>query len=831
MQFIILRRNVLFLCLISSFFVISGTIEPLILNQKPVEICFGAASYNLQIEHFFSEPVLIDKVTFDSDIVFEEREFCYLTGLKEGKLIGSKEIKNAFFYLDLRQLFSKIILNLSHNSKGLCLHFELRGYERLGSLAISGVVFDKDRYRRLYQRQFEDQFDSNKHALAIKKILNLLKNEGYFNATVVTSLKYDRKNKLVNVNLKIQHGASFKISQVDVILQSGSENQDNLDYEQLLLHSNISKLLRKRLVSRKYGIKFLVTELTKLKKYLAQKGYPLAQINFNFFKNQITEKIKINFKIVLGQKQRYEFIGNYFFNDHDLFNYIMLAGSSILRLPISLLVSDLVDFYKKNGFEKVHIRGEKDADCYKFFIHEGKRSTFKKSKKKTNLLATMTNSQIKFLDDSAPQLLGKTVLRGNAKMSFNHLFKFLSYQAAEVVDHQSLQAILFRIQKLDSFDSIRVYPANVSDYDLQKPLILHLDVDHNFEFRTRLGFQKVSKNFAFQSGGTYKVGMSVLYKNVTNCGDQLVFDADLTRFYRYIVAKYKRPIFLHVPLYFATNLYVNKYDQPIFVGSKNCLYHVYQQGALVDIGYQGQVLNVNLNMGLEGDMVSDISKQYAHAIDFSDALLATQVPFLFIEPTLSIDRLDDKVDPNKGLFLLATAKGMVALGSKQSYFLKILLEQSSFLPIFKESVFAMRLSLGHIFTNQFNVIMPIERFYLGGPYSIRSYEPDFAPPLGAVSTAECVDILVPQGGKTMMNACFELRVPIYQNLSGVLFQDLGTLLKNGANLGQGELLSATGFGLRYKTPVGPIRFDIGWRPRHNNQLPNFAWFLTIGNAF
>ena len=83
----------------------------------------------------------------------------------------------------------------------------------------------------------------------------------------------------------------------------------------------------------------------------------------------------------------------------------------------------------------------------------------------------------------------------------------------------------------------------------------------------------------------------------------------------------------------------------------------------------------------------------------------------------------------------------------------------------------------------------------------------------------------------MINVCFEMRFPIYKNLGGVIFQDFGTLLKKGTNLGEGELLRAMGFGFRYKTPVGPVRFDIGWRPRRFDNDANFAWFLTVGHTF
>lgn len=811
MQLIILRRNFLFLYLAQLFYLVAnGANKPDTLNGKPVEICFGSPDCQLKIEQFFATPILVSHVTFTSDIDFDSCEFFYLTGLKNGQFVSAAAIKDAFFYLNLRQIFSQISLKIKHVFDEVELHFELTGFPRLHKLAISGILFGKERYQQIYGLQSGERFDQAKHILAIQKILHLLKNEGHFNAHVSAQLKYESKTKLVNIDLKINPGKRFKI---------GDLSGDDL----------IIKLIKKGLLYKKYSVKLLITELARLKKKLAKMGYPFAQITFNLFKNQITKKVKIKLNVSLKHRQVYKFKGNYFFSENDLFDYLMLNGESVLRLPLSLLIGELSDFYKKHGFEQVTIQSKQVTDGYEFLINEGRRNFFKKNKKDQS--SKFVQAKIKINKQIKPAFLGKTVLRGNTRMRFGYLAKFLPYQTNDLLDHQRLQDTLFRVKNLDSFDTISIYPANDCDQSGRSPLILSLNSDHKFEFRTRLGFQKVSKKFAFQAGGTYKVGMSALYKNMTGVGDQLAFEADLTRFYRYIVAKYRRPIFIHVPLYFATSLYLNKYDQPIFIGSKNCLYHIYQQGLLVDMGYQGPVLNLNINMGLEGDMVSDISKEYAQAIDFSDALLATQVPFLFVEPTLMIDYLDDKISPSRGLFLLATCKGMVALGSKQSYFLKVLLEQSSFLPIFKTAVFAMRLSFGHIFTDQFNVIMPIERFYLGGAYSIRSYEPDFAPPLGVVTTPECSDILVPQGGKTMMNACFELRLPIYQNLSGVLFQDLGTLLKSGVGLGQGELLSATGFGLRYKTPVGPVRFDIGWRPKRANNAPNFAWFLTIGNAF
>jgi len=99
---------------------------------------------------------------------------------------------------------------------------------------------------------------------------------------------------------------------------------------------------------------------------------------------------------------------------------------------------------------------------------------------------------------------------------------------------------------------------------------------------------------------------------------------------------------------------------------------------------------------------------------------------------------------------------------------------------------------------------------------------------------ECnVKHCVPQGGSAMVNACFEARIPIYAGLKGVIFQDFGALSHTRfADLKAQGVLAGTGFGLLYNTPMGPLRFDIGWKwkcPEPFNR--SYAWFLSLGQIF
>jgi outer membrane protein assembly factor BamA len=77
----------------------------------------------------------------------------------------------------------------------------------------------------------------------------------------------------------------------------------------------------------------------------------------------------------------------------------------------------------------------------------------------------------------------------------------------------------------------------------------------------------------------------------------------------------------------------------------------------------------------------------------------------------------------------------------------------------------------------------------------------------------------PLGGSTLLEGSVEFRFPVWQALSGAVFLD-------GAFVGEGSLSKVTtgsgaltpGFGVRYKSPVGPIRVDLGINPTTGEQL-------------
>jgi outer membrane protein assembly factor BamA len=434
---------------------------------------------------------------------------------------------------------------------------------------------------------------------------------------------------------------------------------------------------------------------------------------------------------------------------------------------------------------------------------------------------------------------GKTILVTDTRFHFDHIIRELRYQEGEPWDAYKVKESLDRLKALDIFESVHLYPQGGEHQRDEQPLILKLYEDDPYEIRTRLGFglQQLDRRLKF-GGVTYIIGGSFIARNLGNQAGIMQLDADVTRLQRNFQLRYTRPWLFNMPIKTMLQAYSNHYWQPGFVGIRTKLYEVVQQGALVGFSRSYNEILLGLNMGIDGVKTVMAPGVYAakiaHAINFAPRLVDKTVAYLLLEPTLVANYVDDTLQPRQGSLTVASLKGVIPLNRRHEVpaYLKFLLEQSLFIPI-DPLVIALRARVGHIFRSDFSSLMPSDRFYLGGANSVRSYESDLCPPLGIFENDKGKKQVVPQGGKTMVNINVEIRFPPYKNIGIVAFQDLGLLTSNKlTEIHAKNILAGTGAGLRLNTPIGPLRFDIGWKWKCDDPFTaNYAWFLTFGHAF
>jgi len=116
-----------------------------------------------------------------------------------------------------------------------------------------------------------------------------------------------------------------------------------------------------------------------------------------------------------------------------------------------------------------------------------------------------------------------------------------------------------------------------------------------------------------------------------------------------------------------------------------------------------------------------------------------------------------------------------------------------------------------------------ERLYAGGAASIRGYAFQSVGPTVADN---------PIGGRSRLLYSLELRFGIRENLSGVVFWDAGSVDSDSSPRWLRDVQHGAGIGLRYETPVGPLRLDFAV-PLNRRERIDDPWhiYISVGQAF
>ncbi|MBN2287830.1 MAG: BamA/TamA family outer membrane protein [Candidatus Glassbacteria bacterium] len=117
-----------------------------------------------------------------------------------------------------------------------------------------------------------------------------------------------------------------------------------------------------------------------------------------------------------------------------------------------------------------------------------------------------------------------------------------------------------------------------------------------------------------------------------------------------------------------------------------------------------------------------------------------------------------------------------------------------------------------------------ERFYAGGPHSLRAFSYQKAGPLDRDR--------MPIGGrlKLVWNVV-ELRRTLYKLVGGVLFVDVGNVWLDPGSFALDEIRTSIGCGLRLNTPIGMGRLDYGYNPERRPGEPRGKLYFSMGQAF
>ena len=213
------------------------------------------------------------------------------------------------------------------------------------------------------------------------------------------------------------------------------------------------------------------------------------------------------------------------------------------------------------------------------------------------------------------------------------------------------------------------------------------------------------------------------------------------------------------------------------------------------------------------------------------------------------DTRNDPLDPDRGTFLSADNDlAARAIGSEVG-FAKAFLQGSAFRRVPAERRLVVRLrgiiglaqgferavervdENGQPVTDLVDDLPASERFFAGGDTSVRGFS------LDRLGTAQTIsESGFPKGGNGVVVLNGELLVNAWRALDLVGFLDGGNVFPRVRDIDVTDLRAAAGFGLRYRSPVGPVRIDLGFNLDPRELVPGSlerraVWHVTLGQAF
>ncbi|MGA1842140.1 MAG: outer membrane protein assembly factor BamA, partial [bacterium] len=196
-----------------------------------------------------------------------------------------------------------------------------------------------------------------------------------------------------------------------------------------------------------------------------------------------------------------------------------------------------------------------------------------------------------------------------------------------------------------------------------------------------------------------------------------------------------------------------------------------------------------------------------------------------IGPAIIYDSRDNFLDPYKGIYTnLSLDHAGRWIGGDQDFY-KIKAEYRTFFPLNSRLVMALSIRGGYIGIYGKTSKVPIqERFFAGGGNTVRGFKEDSIGPKDD-------DTGLPLGGRVFWINNLEFRYPIYKSIKAVIFYDTGNVWDSRKEEDFPDLRQGAGIGVRWITPIGPVRLDYGRAidRRPGESLGRF--YLSVGHAF
>jgi outer membrane protein insertion porin family len=428
-------------------------------------------------------------------------------------------------------------------------------------------------------------------------------------------------------------------------------------------------------------------------------------------------------------------------------------------------------------------------------------------------LAEETSNQVNLiyhLNEGPITHIGNILIQGNTKTDDNVILRELLFKPGDLYRRKDIFESQSRLLYLNFFEEVRIEEAQPESTDTTVDFIIKV-VEKN------TGMLSFGGGFSTEEGirGYARYRQSNLFGE----GQQLsagVKWAEKGQTYqrsREIRMDFFDPHFLDSDIGLGTEDYyrrenLDNYDIFRLGGS------VYLTSLLTDAQTKGTV-----KFRVEKDKTFNISNKLDEEVI---ALEDKSQWITMFSANLTRDTRNNIISPSMGHIYSFDAGLASEIFGGDINMLKLGMEGQWYMPVKSPDwVLALRASTGYVEPFGGTNEVPIyERLFAGGADSVRGFKERYLGPKDLDG--------YPSGGRFSLIYNAELRFPVYKSFGGVVFYDAGNIWKTISDFDPSDIKQAVGAGIRYQTPIGPLRFDYGIElPQENNGRFHFS----VGQTF
>jgi outer membrane protein insertion porin family len=785
------------------------SIEASLIRTRPdavIRHCFGegnsfaqaVASLAKDIARPVSGQATVSDIQVRGNVRIEAEAIKKVIGTKKGDAFSERQLSDDLKSIYQMGYFEDVRVTADETVSGKIVFFDVKERPTVRKILFKdNALFDDEELLKEITISRGSIINTLEIQRNIKKMEQLYKDKNYHSVKITYAILPEDNNQ-ADIEFTITQGDKYRIQKIQF---EGNQVYSEKELKKIIETSE--KGIFMWMISSAGDLKMdeLYQDVARLTTHYQDHGYMNAKIGepeiiYGDMPGQEKKKkkkkgISLTFKIEEGHQYnigKIRISGDLIEEEQVLRDKLSIDENTVFnRSGVRTDLMTLSDFYSDKGYYYVDVYPE---------------TVTSEAARTVDIDFKISKGNLVYFDE--------IIISGNSKTRDKVIRRELDIYEQELYSGQKLKKGIGRLYRLNYFENVTV---DTIEKEAENKVDLKIEVEEKStgEFSFGGGYGSIEKFFATASISQY---------NLFGRGQVLQIQGQAGGTTTQYKLSFTEPWLFDIPLSAGFDLYnwavdYDTYDMdttggglrfgyPVFKDTRLYLSNTYEQNHLEDVSVFAPISIQEME---EDSVTSSVSA------------------------SLVYDTRDNTMNPRKGAKHSITIENAGGPLGGDVAFTKYTSELGWYVPLFWRTFTFLHSEGGYVHENGGGYLPDYETFYLGGINSLRGFDwRDIC-----VYETDENGMVIEKGGDKYVQFNLELLCPLFGEkigLVGLLFYDTGNVYDVGQSINLGNLRETAGFGIRWYSPMGPIRLERGYiLDAKEGEDSSGRWEFSMGTAF